>query len=291
MTTTDEPHAIDIGLRRKIRINAVVVFETAWRVGSGREGETMSDLGTLRAPDGQPILPGSSLKGKLRSTCESLTHALSLNACMLNCTASGVNCTSDVNYFRAVRDRYREASRRGLQTQMKWIADHTCDVCRLFGSPVRAGRLRISDGTLREGSDVVQVRDGVVIDRDSHTAVDKLKYNYEVTPPGSRFEISIDVEDPSNRDLSLVGAALFEWSSGSNIGGFTSRGLGRFHLEEVRLFGIDLTQPEQRLRFLTATRAEDRLCDLGNWEEHFTKHIEQRLQAAERNQAGRASSC
>ena len=288
MTTTDETHAIDIGLRRKIRIIAVAVFETAWRVGSGREGETMADLGTLRAPDGQPILPGSSLKGKLRSTCESLTHALSLSACMLNCTASGVCCTSDVKYFRAVRDEYREACRSGPQSQMKWIDDHTCDVCRLFGSPVRAGRLRISDGTLRDWADVVQVRNGVVIDRDSHTAVDGLKFDYEVIPPGSRFELNIDIENPANRDLSLVGAALFEWSSGSSIGGFSSRGLGRFHLEEVRLFGIDLTQPEQRLRFLTATRAEDRLCDLGNWEEHFTEYIEQRLQEAEMNQAGRA---
>ena len=282
--TIDDLCAFDFGLRRKMRIIAAIVFETAWRIGSGHEGETMSDLGTLRDPDGQPTLPGSSLKGKLRSTCESLAYALSLSACMLNRAASGVNCTSDVNYYHAVRDEYRTASRKGLQSQMKWIDDHTCDVCRLFGSPVRAGRLRISDGTLREWADVVQVRDGVVIDRDSHTAVDGLKYDYEVIPPGSRFELCIDVENPDNRDLALVGAALFEWCSGSSVGGFTSRGLGRFHLEEVKLLGIDLTQPEHRLRFLTATRAEDRLCDLGKWEEHFTTHVERQLQVAQENQ-------
>ena len=284
--TTDERSAFDFGLRRKMRIIATMTFETAWRIGSGHEGETMSDLGTLRDADGQPTLPGSSLKGKLRSTCESLAHALSLSACMLDCAASGVNCTSDVSYYREVRDKYRMATRRGLQSQMKWIDDHTCDVCRLFGSPVRAGRLRISDGTLREWADVVQVRDGVVIDRDSHTAVDGLKFDYEVIPPGSRFEIGIDIENPDDQDLALLGAALFEWCSGSSIGGFTSRGLGRFHLEEVKLFGVDLTQPEQRVRFLTATRAEDRLCDLGEWAEYFATHIEQQLQAANENQAG-----
>lgn len=283
--TTYEPLGFDLGLRRKLRIVAAMVFDTAWRIGSGHEGETMSDLGTLRAPEGQPILPGSSLKGRLRSTCESLAHALSLSACMLNQTASGVNCASDVDYYRTVRDKYRVSSRRGLQSQMKWIDDHTCDVCRLFGSPVRAGRLRIGDGILREWADVVQVRDGVVIDRDSHTAVTGLKYDYEVIPPGSRFEIVIDVENPDDQDLALVGAALFEWCSGSGIGGFTSRGLGRFHLEDIRIFGIDLGQPEQRLRFLTATRAEDRLCDLGKWDEHFATHIERRLQAVQSKQA------
>lgn len=279
--TTAELTAVDFGLRRKMRVTASMVFETAWRIGSGQEGETMSDLGTLRDPDGQPTLPGSSLKGKLRSTCESLAHALSLSACMLNRAASGVNCTSDVNYYRAVRDEYRMASRNGLQSQMKWIDDHTCDVCRLFGSPVRAGRLRLSDGTLREWAYIVQVRDGVVIDRDSQTAVDELKYNYEVIPPGSRFELGIDVENPDDQDLALVGAALFEWCSGSSIGGFTSRGLGRFHLEDVKLLGIDLTQPEQRLRFLTATCAEQRLCDLGDWEGYFAARIEQQLQAVQ----------
>ena len=284
--TTDEPSAVDFGLRRRMRIIAGMVFETAWRIGSGHEGETLSDSGTLLAPNGEPTLPGSSLKGKLRSTCESLAHALSLSACMLSRAASGVNCTSDVSYYRTVRDEYRTASRKGLHDQMKWIDDHTCDVCRLFGSPVRAGRLRIGDGTLRQWADVVEVRDGVVIDRDSHTAMDGLKYDYEVIPAGSRFEIGIEIENPDDQNLALLGAALFEWCSGSSIGGFTSRGLGRFHLDEVKLFGIDLTQPEQRLRFLTATRAEDRLCDLGNWEEQFATHIERQLQAAQATQAG-----
>ena len=55
--------------------------------------------------------------------------------------------------------------------------------------------------------------------------------------------------------MALFGAALFEWHSGSSIGGFTSRGLGRFHLEEIKLLGIDLSDPEQRVKFLTATNA------------------------------------
>ena len=54
----------------------------------------MSDLGVLLDPASRPLLPGSSLKGKLRNTCESLAHALNLSACFLNVAASGVTCSA-----------------------------------------------------------------------------------------------------------------------------------------------------------------------------------------------------
>ena len=270
----------DFGLHSRTQVTAALVFETAWRIGSGREGETMSDLGIVRDPVGQPVLPGSSLKGRLRSTCEALAYALDLDACMLNQDASGVDCVSDVRYYANVREDYREASQQGLESRLQWIDDHTCDVCKLFGSPVQAGRLRVSDGTLREWAAVVQVRDGVVIDRDSHTAVDGLKYDYEVVPPSSRFDLRIDLENADDQNLALLGAALFEWHAGSSIGGFTSRGLGRFHLEDVELSGVDLSDPTQRVRFLTATHADQRLVKLGDWESYFAKRIEQQVAPA-----------
>ncbi len=260
-------------LNKKNRLTASLVFDTAWRIGSGKEGETMSDLGVVLDPTGRPILPGSSLKGKLRSTCETLSHALGLSACMLNHEASGVNCTSDVNYYRSVREDYQKALQQGVWTRLKWIKDNTCDVCKLFGSPVQAGRLWVSDGTLKEWASVVQVRDGVVIDRDSQTAVNGLKYDYEVIPPSSCFELCIDLENPTEQDLALLGVALFEWSAGSSLGGFTSRGLGRFHLENIKLSGVDMSDPAQRLKFLTGKKAEDRFSDLEEWETYFNKQI------------------
>ncbi len=273
----DNALVANFGLRQKHRLTASLVFDTAWRIGSGKEGETMSDLGVVIDPKGQPVLPGSSLKGKLRSTCETLSHALGLSACMLNYEASGVKCTSDVNYYRNVLEAYQKALRGGLQDRLQWIDDNTCDVCTLFGSPLQAGRLRISDGMLKKWASVVQVRDGVVIDRDSQTAVNGLKYDYEVVPPGSQFELCIDIENPTDEDMALLGAALFEWYAGSSIGGFTSRGLGRFHLENIRLAGVDLTDPKQRMKFLTATKTEDRLSCLEGWETYFTTHIQRQL--------------
>ena len=271
-------------LNKKVHLKASLVFDTAWRVGSGKEGETMSDLGVMLTTTGEPILPGSSLKGKLRSTCETLSHALGLSACLLNRAASGIDCTSDINYYKSVRASYQSTFKKGLNDRLEWIDDHTCDVCKLFGSPVKAGRLSVSDGTLlSDWSSVVQVRDGVVIDRDSRTAVDGLKYDYEVVPPSSRFQLCIDLENPTDADLALLGAALFEWHAGSSLGGFTSRGLGRFHLEDIQLFGIDLNNLEQRLKFLTGKKTEERLSGLGDWETYFSQRIEQHLKSITAN--------
>ena len=276
--TNDDALAASFGLRQKIRLIASLVFDTAWRIGSGKEGETMSDLGVVLDPIGQPVLPGSSLKGKLRSTCETLSHALGLRACMLNHNASGVKCTSDVNYYRTVRETYQEALQKGLQDRLQWIEENTCDVCKLFGSPMQASRLCISDGLLKEWASIVQVRDGVVIDRDSQTAVNGLKYDYEVIPSGSQFKICIDLENPTDQDAALLGAALFEWHSGSSIGGFTSRGLGHFRLEDIQLASVDMADSEQRVKFLTGKKAKDRFSDQGSWDAYFTRYIKQQLE-------------
>lgn len=263
-----------IQLKKKIRLTTYLVFDTAWRIGSGKEGETMSDLGVVLDPTGQPGLPGSSLKGKLRSTCETLSHALGLSACMLNHAVSGIDCTSDVDYYRRnLRRAYQQAYQQGVQARLNWIDNNTCDVCKLFGSPVQAGRLFISDGALEDWASIVQIRDGVVIDRDSQTAVDGLKYDYEVVPASSRFKICIELENPINSDLALLGAALFQWHAGSSIGGFTSRGLGRFHLKDIKLWGVDMADSEQREKYLTNITTEERLSDLGDWKDYFSLYI------------------
>jgi CRISPR-associated protein Csm3 len=279
-TKADNPFA----LKSHLLIRGTVRFETAWRIGTGREGQTMSDLGVLLDPEGRPVLPGSSLKGRFRSTCEALAQALGLSACLLDSAASGTPCASDVGHYKTIREAYKAVLKaEDTAGRLSWIADNTCDVCKLFGSPVKAAKLRCTDGRLVPGSwpHVVQVRDGVVLDRDSHTAVEGLKYDYEVVPPGTAFEVDIALEDSTPAEDALVGAALFEWSSGSSLGGFTSRGLGRFRLEAIKVFGVDFAKaPAERIRYLTATKPEDKLTDRGDWEAYFRERIGNQIPGA-----------
>lgn len=267
-------------VQSKLLITATLVFDTGWRVGSGREGQTLSDLGVLLDVTGMPVLPGSSLKGKLRNTCEQLAGILGMSACMLNADASGVRCVSDVDLYKELRSDYASTFDQGpgsTQRRLAWIEQNTCDVCKLFGSPVQRGRLRVADGILLDWPGVIEVRDGVVIDRDSRTAAEGLKYDYETVPAGTKFRICIELENPTSKELALIGAALFEWSSGSSLGGFVSRGLGRFHLEQIELKGVDLSNPEERRRYLTNPDPERRFTDRGNWEAFFQRRIEEQL--------------
>ncbi|MCS7239524.1 MAG: CRISPR-associated RAMP protein Csx7 [Thermoguttaceae bacterium] len=267
----------NLRFRSKLRVDAELVFDTAWRIGSGREGPT-SDLGVLVDPFGVPILPGSSIKGKLRSTCEALAPALGLTACLLNVAASGRECASDVKWFSRARESHKDATSRGPASLQEWVDKYTCDVCKLFGSPVRAAKIRCSDGKLVDPSvAIIQVRDGVVIDRDSHTAAEGLKYDFETVVAGVRYKVTFELEDPTPRDEALFGAALFEWAAGSTLGGFTSRGLGRFHLDDIDLRGVDFANPEEQRRYLTTVDPEKRWSPRGDWQEYFRQKIEECL--------------
>ena len=261
-------------LRSKLQVRSQILFETGWRIGTGREGQT-ADLGVMLDAAGLPMLPGSSIKGKLRSTCEALAPALNLTACLLNVEASGVPCPSDVRWYSQHRDIYRHALDAGVEQQLAWIDRHVCDVCKLFGSPVQAARVRCSDGTLvNPAMAVVRIRDGVVLDRDSHTAAEGLKYDYETVSAGTRFAVTFDLDNPSLSDEALFGAALFEWAAGSSLGGFTSRGLGRFRLENIEVRGVDFDNPQERMRYLTRLTPEEKWTHRGDWQAYFQKRIE-----------------
>lgn len=266
---------------RKLRIRLEIEFETAWRIGSNREGEAGADLGVLRSPDGRPVLPGSSLKGKLRSTCERIAPHLGLTACCLDYTLSRVTCVSDVK-DQEVRRSWKEV--QGTEKEPAWAQAHTCDVCKLFGSPAMGGRLALGDGRLVSAEDpIVQVRDGVVIDRDAGSARDGLKYDYEVTQPDVSYRTDLDIEDPSDVERALLGAALLEWEDGVALGGATTRGLGRARTKVAWIREIDLSRADDRRRYLLE-RAENRWratggdpgAELQRWVEHSLQALGER---------------
>jgi|LGVF01.1.fsa_nt_gb CRISPR-associated RAMP protein (TIGR02581 family) len=236
--------------RKKVKIQGDLVFETAFHIGSGREGELATDMGILRELDGRPILPGSTLKGNFRTFAERLSGYLGFTACLLDSELSGIECVSDEKYRKQV---YEEFKKLDLEPKkLTWLQNHTCDICRLFGSPLQASRIFFSDGNLLEWGRSIQVRDGVCIDRDSETARYGAKYDFEVVPKGAVFSITIEMENPADGDLAMVAAALAEWESGFRLGGFTSRGLGRVRLKNTKVKQVDYTDPDQLKAYLVA---------------------------------------
>jgi CRISPR-associated RAMP protein (TIGR02581 family) len=240
---------------KKVTIKGTLVFQTAFHIGSGREGELATDMGVLRELDGRPILPGSTLKGSFRSLVERLSVYLGQDACLLDSQLSNVNCVSDERYRKKVYNDFKKLDQEDLKLQ--WLEKHTCPLCALFGSPLQASRIFFSDAALLQWSRSVQIRDGVCIDRDSETARDRAKYDFEVVPEGAVFSVVIEVENPAEEELALIAAGLKEWENGFRLGGFTSRGLGKVRLHDTEVKQVDYTDIDQLKAYLVSGAMSD----------------------------------
>lgn len=235
-------------LMKRVRVKGVLIFDTAFHIGSGHEGILATKMGVLLDQFDRPILPGSSLKGNFRSAAERLAVHLGMTACLLDKDLSGVPCITDNTYRQEHHETFKALSN---ETQkLAWLRDHTCEVCRLFGSPYQGSRIYFSDGVLLEGGESIQVRDGVCIDRDSGTAVDKMKYDFEVVSKDTVYDVTIDLENPADEELALVGAVIAEWEQGFRVGGFTSRGLGRVNLTKTGISQVNYEDREQLKKYL-----------------------------------------
>ncbi len=183
--------------------------ESGLRISGPSERDDV-DIPVHRDHRGVPVVPGSSLKGVLRSLAE---RVLAAHGPGLACDILASPCLGQPG---------------GDPVADEALAD-LCWCCRLFGSPHRGGRLAVGDLTTNDATTVV--RDGVGIDRDELCAADGVKFDYEVVVPETTFTGEIRLEDPEPGDLGLV-LGLFELISAgvTGLGGATTRGLGRVSL-------------------------------------------------------------
>lgn len=221
-------------LSQRYRIEGLLVTETGLRVGAGKSVDAgTSDQPVIRDALNRLFLPGSSLKGVLRSGLEGVLRGLG-DGRRLACDPFAEPCTAEL----------QRRQKGGVTIEIDDVLSEICVVCGLFGSPFLAGRVFVADLPLDGAHDQrTEVRDGVGIHRDlrvaqTHPAV---KYDHEVVPPGTAFRLEMileNVDDPLQ--LALVLKALDLLGAGEiRLGGLTSRGLGRVSLRDLRLERTD----------------------------------------------------
>lgn len=127
-----------------------------------------------------------------------------------------------------------------------------CETCKTFGSVHLASVAFFHDLPVDDTwYDIVQIRDGVGIDRDSERARDQVKFDFEVVPPQTAFQFGLMLENPRPRDLDLVSIGLQEFSQGMvPIGGIRSRGLGRCRLVDLEVAWVDFENEQARKDYL-----------------------------------------
>ena len=248
-------------------------LKSGMHIGSGQTNLRGTDSPVMLTPDGKPYIPGSSFKGVYRSTVEKLVNVIpNRNTCSLflefDCPTAK---PEDFNN--------RRSGSSWNETQLAEILEEElCDTCKLFGSPYTASKVLFSDLYVREWVEATQIRDGVAIDRDSERAVDRLKYDYEVVPVGTTFEMEIVLENPNISDLGLVCVGLNEFISGmGGIGGMRSRGLGNCQLIDLTAYESDLMDSDQLQRYLIGKDLEGKMTKVADMTSFLEEHIDSLL--------------
>jgi len=175
-------------------------------------------------------LPGSSLKGVLRSYCEGIGRALGLRpeVCDPFNEKSSCRCEADPNTEMPVPERYQTS----------------CHICRLFGSTRLGGRIAIADAYPTQETIAVtnttSQRTGVGIDRLLGSSFRGALYDFEVVERGA-FLTRIKIENFELWQVGLLALALRDLNEGHlRIGFGTSRGMG-FVKADVRMAEVRYT--------------------------------------------------
>lgn len=282
-------------LRNRYIFEGQFVMDTALHIGGGKASLSPSDSPVVLMPDQQPFIPGSSLKGALRSTVEKIVPSLPKEIDFSSCALierseeqvgwekppggerprwPGVCPTVWQSGLSMIRRQYPDAAEKVTEEAMR----NLCDTCLLFGSPFTAARLNVNDLYMSDWNGVIERRDGVAIDRDSEKAKDRQKYNFEVVPASASFNLKIVLENATEHDLPLLCVGLSEFVHGFGaIGGKRSRGLGMARLTGLQVSMLELTgegiTPEVRSRRLRDYLVEGKLEQMPG-EQFLQEHIE-----------------
>lgn len=217
-------------------------------IKSGQESgadPTLLDMNFVRTYHGAlgedtVYLPGSSLKGTLRSYAEKIARTLGeghVTHPPLSCNPLGRSSKpGSADYFCGQYlndDKYDQADKHKF----------ACPICRTFGHTSLASHLRISDAypldpaapsdrTLFEQANATEQRDGVAIDRVSG-AVAVGPFNLEVVTQGA-FHGTLTLHNFQFWQLGLLAVVLRDIGRGQVPIGFgKSRGLGRVAIDYV----------------------------------------------------------
>lgn len=175
---------------------------------------------------GRPVLPGSSVKGVLRSQAERIARTLAT----VSASREGAGSRTDRFASRCPAcDPLAGEPASGLascdvllKTRLASDAEaddaHLCLACRLFGSVRRGSRLRVEDAHLR-GEPKHKLQDFLAIDRFTGGGADRLKFDASVLWQPT-FRIRIFLENPLDWELGWLLLATRDVAQGLTPVGF-----------------------------------------------------------------------
>lgn len=221
----------------KVIIRGQIEVKTGMRIGGATGGLKIGglDLNVITDPEGKPYIPGSSLKGKLRSLIEKKEAAMKPE-------------------FWNVSDSKGQLSGHKCQSNEEYLS---CPVCRIWGIAVSDSitvptptRLIVSDTYLDESSITPEMKDNLeltytevkfetAINRLTGTALHGSLRQIERVPAGARFkdvELIYNVFDQQDKEFLKHVFVALELLEHDYLGGMGSRGYGRVAFNNIEVF-------------------------------------------------------
>lgn len=195
-------------------INICAIVDSALCVGAGGSTGSLADKPIVRNAQGQLLIPGSQLKGRLRHECEKLARSLG----WWIAEAPGANqlCPDEVK--AELRSHYQVAGYPGYH----------CLVSQIFGDPILPARIAVDDLICQYDREALGevLRPGVSINRSRGTAEDQKLFFLETSPANAQLPFRGAIHllaDCPDYAIALISAALQHIHA---LGGSKSAGLG-----------------------------------------------------------------
>jgi CRISPR-associated RAMP protein (TIGR02581 family) len=285
--------------KNRLELSGTLTTITALRISLGRSSEPIaSDLPVIKDALGNPLIPGSSFKGAMRSRLESFLRGILGNHRKLVANPAIEEewslTSKELSDFRKTIQSLKAVEKE--EQLHTYIVNNTDFVSCLFGSPWIASKFQVRDLTVNAEYwfGQYQERDGVSIDRDTETAADGKLYDFQVVPAGTLFEFKAIVEnaEPCELGLLMIGLHQFETEQ-IPLGGGRSRGLGVVKLEIDSMKWIDVSNnPKKLLTYLQklVTPNEPDIYEDGKQlKETWTKALIDYLETLRANTSDRSS--
>jgi CRISPR-associated RAMP protein (TIGR02581 family) len=208
-----------------IEIKTEYTTRSALAIMSGRE-EAFAPLDqVVTTVGGQPVIPGSSLKGALRSAAESLLAERRIPICVPDAAVPKEESRNRDDYARRIGRLPACEGRSGSR--------RPCPVCQVFGAADLAARASFLDAK-PVGTPKLIERSHVAITRDNKAAAGGKLLQLQAVDAGTKFIGTIRITNAENWHVGAVLAGLKTLEL-SAMGGKKSAGYGEL---EVRIMSI-----------------------------------------------------
>jgi CRISPR-associated protein Csm3 len=199
-----------------IRITGKIVNETPIAIRAGNVAVGPIDNPIVRL-NGIPYIPGSSLKGVLRSEAERYARSIGEKVCDI------LNPKGENGELRWKKEKEERKE-----------AYEPCIICKIFGGPTIFSRARFFDCFPSNGKYSTSLIQRVSISRITEAQSPGRLFEVEFIEPGTNFDFKLEIENFTDNDQiegKILRFVLNQLIAGNiSIGGMKSVGFGRIKL-------------------------------------------------------------